>query len=78
MRLVCFRFSPNFADCPPCPVTRLNEIRARPKPSTSGEGAKDEPVEVEENRVDTILNDVFQVSARLRAFCSFLLNVERS
>ncbi|BGO92623.1 hypothetical protein NBRC10512_008171 [Rhodotorula toruloides] len=42
-------------------VTRLNEIRARPKPSTSGEGAKDEPVEVEENRVDTILNDVFQL-----------------
>ncbi|BGP41238.1 hypothetical protein JCM10450v2_005278 [Rhodotorula kratochvilovae] len=39
-------------------VTRLNEIRARPKPSTSDDGDK---VEVEENRVDTILNDVFQL-----------------
>ncbi|GAA5864873.1 hypothetical protein JCM8547_009257 [Rhodosporidiobolus lusitaniae] len=60
-------------------VTRLNEIRATPKPSTStsiekeggGEGVSEEDkekkemekvhVEVEENRVDTILNDVFQL-----------------
>ncbi|GAA6028783.1 hypothetical protein JCM8097_007393 [Rhodosporidiobolus ruineniae] len=62
-------------------VTRLNEIRARPKASTSaaaaeeekgeekqGEGEKEagpsepaKPVETEENRVDTILNDVFQL-----------------
>ncbi|POY73268.1 hypothetical protein BMF94_3602 [Rhodotorula taiwanensis] len=56
-------------------VTRLNEVRATPKPATTGE-AKDgddaddidanavsrEPaVEHEENRVDTILNDVFQL-----------------
>ncbi|GAA6006772.1 uncharacterized protein JCM10292_005445, partial [Rhodotorula paludigena] len=40
--------------------TRLNEIRARPKASTSEDGAKDQ-VEIEENRVDTILNDVFQL-----------------
>ncbi|BGP17601.1 hypothetical protein JCM10213_001252 [Rhodosporidiobolus nylandii] len=63
-------------------VTRLNEIRARPKASTSAVPAEGEvdgkdgeakekkevdekeeqaPVEVEENRVDTILNDVFQL-----------------
>ncbi|GAA5912547.1 hypothetical protein JCM8208_001988 [Rhodotorula glutinis] len=49
-------------------VTRLNDIRAQPKPSTStasssSSAAPDEPVvvETEENRVDTILNDVFQL-----------------
>ena len=50
-------------------VTRLNDIRAQPKPSTSAASSSsssappDEPVvvETEENRVDTILNDVFQV-----------------
>ncbi|GAA6049334.1 hypothetical protein JCM3770_007293 [Rhodotorula araucariae] len=45
-------------------VTRLNDIRARPKPSTSQDADKvdgEVEVEVEENRVDTILNDVFQL-----------------
>ncbi|GAA5982495.1 hypothetical protein JCM11641_006134 [Rhodosporidiobolus odoratus] len=57
-------------------VTRLNDIRTKPKASTSTEtGGREEakedggneeteetkPVEVEENRVDTILNDVFQL-----------------
>lgn len=45
-------------------VTRLNDIRAQPKPSTSASSDADDKdvVETEENRVDTILNDVFQVS----------------
>ncbi|GAA5991086.1 hypothetical protein JCM10908_006533 [Rhodotorula pacifica] len=61
-------------------VTRLNEVRATPKPSSSSSAKQDkstngadgddteagavsrEPaVEHEENRVDTILNDVFQL-----------------
>ncbi|TNY24322.1 hypothetical protein DMC30DRAFT_346055 [Rhodotorula diobovata] len=44
-------------------VTRLNDIRAQPKPSTSASSDADDKdvVETEENRVDTILNDVFQL-----------------
>ncbi|GAA6011829.1 hypothetical protein JCM10207_004258 [Rhodosporidiobolus poonsookiae] len=40
-------------------VTRLNDIRAQPKPSTSTDESEDKSAD--ENRVDTILNDVFQL-----------------